>query len=1542
MLAAAVGSRRLQTHGQPGVLVGAGSQSQPDVVRSVAIPVMQVAAQGTGTSSLRVARGSELLPVLAAAVGGGLSSESDTGDAGSTGGAPSVGAVNDAVVRLASVLTGDDERARLGALRSLHSDSHTLCCALSGSGDESLCAELVRNVGSVLRAPCGQTSRRLAASLLIACGSSAEDGRDSSVLSLATWNWLLAPDAAEPGIAIVLEALPDVDLLQSLDAIAFRRAGRWRAMFSAASSAPVLSSSQMASPPPALECMSPQRWLAVLIRLCLACMGTPSHLTLLRSRFGEDSSALAEVLAGAALPHASRQKATAAASTAAGSVYDPQFGDVGAHAARLLALRLLAVPICGGQLTPDTLGQVVAVLRDASVEGASSVRIGIVGVAGLFGLATQILPRAKGAGRAAGTVISAIAAVVGQPTGPRWPEVARCYVLHALGQLLSQRSAALAAAAVVVPPLLGQFRVGYNLQSFDVLLHLVVHPRLGPNSALDILHWLEPLCLGDALHGRAATVPVLLLLDRFAGRRREDARQESQLANDPRYTSEATVRGSLLAQPEQRYRSFDDGWGGSTFLLHAKPSTHRAHPTVGVDADNCGPMSDDAGDTGVDKVAEKVLRCVGRLASAAVSAVEILGSGVTASGGQLDVNAMRQQGAWVRATLALELLNKLALLHDSAISAAVLEHTGELRSSSAMVHASDLVITGRHSQTAGVSMIAVQRALNIMERTCEADVLWSTEGDGGRWARKLSNQARSLSAQPVRSIGKLPDPMADRSVLSTNIRDGAVSAPPAAPQYPNSSEDNHVHGQAKEQAVHSSRDAVVSLPPIPGSASEEDSLEALCPSIFTAGNARLTDVSPHEPVFVESERCSQNRAHMSLEHRVNSTRSESMPVHLPQIAPTAGTSAQQNPTEAAGSVLNAGTSHHVGRFDRLIADLEQRSAAASKQVNDLKRRLERSVVELERRSAARRTVQQGGDPWRGVIEGRIRKLQRDMRGALAREHKARQALQLAATQQEQGGRVLNEEGVGEPSAKKKAGRFSSAMADERRFQLHDDDEYGTEDGGGGAGEDEYQKEQEEAEAYERDAEFIDAGGVPIVSAMHSLYQDEQDIEHECSTDEGANGAVDEMESDLYGGIRKDPLDIAVVRDRQLAQHGVELEHQIHDLDAVLQSELAAMAREASGDGDSLSFGSIHQLLMRSGVYSQEFSKADASSLFFAVLRKHQGAVRSSLRDDKGGRGQQMSSGRLPLAAVPLVLRRVARRIFANISENQAYEKLLSEHICAPDVMDGDDGGTDITHSGGDSTAERRGCRSMVANSVALRRPVTESERVPSGVGCEITQLNDSDRQADRDGLLREIFVAYCSFGDAMNMTELSLPKFIKLLQDCGVIDNRSVRRADVDIAFTSVLKGKGKHITSATFAEGLRLVAYRKYGVTRSSAAVPSAGAALEAFDRLLQEHILKHGRVTSSDLRPPSASGLKRDAVQELIRSNLSPLREIFRLGTLLQLRLLVFCHQHVFESLLERTVLIMQCSTVSYRLTYVATVFVTCAVLMPTIQLSASHFLV
>ena len=55
---------------------------------------------------------------------------------------------------------------------------------------------------------------------------------------------------------------------------------------------------------------------------------------------------LAEALAAVALPHATKQAARVnATSTTVGATYDPKFGDVGAHAARLLALRLLSLPV---------------------------------------------------------------------------------------------------------------------------------------------------------------------------------------------------------------------------------------------------------------------------------------------------------------------------------------------------------------------------------------------------------------------------------------------------------------------------------------------------------------------------------------------------------------------------------------------------------------------------------------------------------------------------------------------------------------------------------------------------------------------------------------------------------------------------------------------------------------------------------------------------------------------------------------------------------------------------------------------------------------------------------------------------------------------------------------------------------------------------------------------------------------------------------------------------------------------------------------------
>ena len=341
---------------------------------------------------------SSLLPLLSAAV---AREPADGGDAkpGRPGNQAAVGApssVDAAIVGLRTVLVGDDEAARRGALRTLERGGATLCAALTTSGDAKLCADVVSGIGAALHAASHRSTRRFAAGLLATCGGC------SGVVRTATWSWLFEPSTSSPqvGLALLLESLPDGALFQALDGLAQGKAAAWRDIFSSAEAG-----------------MAPQRWLGVLIRLLLACGGAPLHLAALQMRFG-GAEQLAETLVGFALKHATKQAEVANATTAGGGAYDAQFGDVGAHTARLLALRLLALRMVGPELTPPTLSSAVAALRDASVEGASSVRIGIVGVAGLFGLASQI--RAQGVGRAAGAVLSAIAAIVAQPTGPRW------------------------------------------------------------------------------------------------------------------------------------------------------------------------------------------------------------------------------------------------------------------------------------------------------------------------------------------------------------------------------------------------------------------------------------------------------------------------------------------------------------------------------------------------------------------------------------------------------------------------------------------------------------------------------------------------------------------------------------------------------------------------------------------------------------------------------------------------------------------------------------------------------------------------------------------------------------------------------------------------------------------------------------------------------------------------------------------------------------------------------------------------------------------
>ena len=196
---------------QPAAL---GAPSPP---RPTAPPVA-----GAGTSPLRVARGSELLPLLAAAVGGGeggggaiagrVSEAGAASETGSTDAAlpplflPNVAAVDEAVAGLAAVLGGNDERARLGALRALRANSDALCDALSGSADERLCGEFVGSVGAVLHASFGRSSQRLAASLLVACGSHAPaQGKGSAdALVAATWTWVIQRERAERSLSLTL------------------------------------------------------------------------------------------------------------------------------------------------------------------------------------------------------------------------------------------------------------------------------------------------------------------------------------------------------------------------------------------------------------------------------------------------------------------------------------------------------------------------------------------------------------------------------------------------------------------------------------------------------------------------------------------------------------------------------------------------------------------------------------------------------------------------------------------------------------------------------------------------------------------------------------------------------------------------------------------------------------------------------------------------------------------------------------------------------------------------------------------------------------------------------------------------------------------------------------------------------------------------------------------------------------------------------------------------------------------------------------------
>eukprot|EP01050_Picozoa_sp_SAG11_P022494 SAG11_NODE_4268_length_1976_cov_1.692595_1_plen_598_part_01 len=69
---------------------------------------------------------------------------------------------------------------------------------------------------------------------------------------------------------------------------------------------------------------------------------------------------------------------------------------------------------------------------------------------------------------------------------------------------------------VLLEPLLRQLAMyGYNNLDFDFVLVLARHSRIELPQVLQLCEFLQRLCLCDALHARLASVPFLVLLDRF-------------------------------------------------------------------------------------------------------------------------------------------------------------------------------------------------------------------------------------------------------------------------------------------------------------------------------------------------------------------------------------------------------------------------------------------------------------------------------------------------------------------------------------------------------------------------------------------------------------------------------------------------------------------------------------------------------------------------------------------------------------------------------------------------------------------------------------------------------------------------------------------------------------------------------------------------------------------------------------------------------------------------------------------------------------------
>jgi hypothetical protein len=93
-------------------------------------------------------------------------------------------------------------------------------------------------------------------------------------------------------------------------------------------------------------------------------------------------------------------------------------------------------------------------------------------------------------------------------------ELVRRFVMDNITQLLARHRRRLRASTIdaLVAPVLMAIRSGYSSVDFDVFIQLSRTPKLSATLALEAAHWLVPVCLYDALHGRLASIPLVALL----------------------------------------------------------------------------------------------------------------------------------------------------------------------------------------------------------------------------------------------------------------------------------------------------------------------------------------------------------------------------------------------------------------------------------------------------------------------------------------------------------------------------------------------------------------------------------------------------------------------------------------------------------------------------------------------------------------------------------------------------------------------------------------------------------------------------------------------------------------------------------------------------------------------------------------------------------------------------------------------------------------------------------------------------------------------